>query len=406
MTYDILDDLHKPHAIFGLSGIEPAAIEQFRSAMAEPFAVRGAMMPDAHAGYSLPIGGVVATNGVIVPAWVGYDIGCGMSAVRTPFHLSDMTGTVRDTLFASIYRSVPTGVAGQHRDPQKWEGAAGPCSFVVREAYDRKGVFQIGSLGSGNHFIEISYDEMDRMWIVIHSGSRGLGHAAATHWMKVASGSDKPLEGHYGLDVTTSDGKAYIEDMEFCLAYALENRERMIRAVLKDFAHAVRGTAVVPDDVDWTTFVNRNHNHATLREIDGETLWIHRKGATHAEAGMTGVIPGNMQAGAFLVVGKGNATGLFSSSHGAGRRLGRNEARKTLDMETFRSKMAGITALVEEGTLDEAPDAYKDLFTVMDMQADLVGIVHHLRPVVNIKAKGDEHRRRKKKPMAIGADCA
>lgn len=398
----------KPHAIYGIEGIEQGAIDQFVSAMAEDFAVRGAMMPDAHAGYSLLIGGVVATRGKIVPAWVGYDIGCGMSAILTPFVLMDLTVELRERIFASIYRSIPTGVGGQHREPQEWQGASAECSAMLRDAYDRKGTFQLGSLGSGNHFLEIGHDELNRLWIVVHSGSRGLGHAAATHYMKRASGSEKPLEGHFAFDVTSEEGRAYIADMEFCLAYAIENRERMIRAALKDMNHALRGEAVVPDDVDWDIFINRNHNHAVLRNVGGENLWIHRKGATHAEAGMMGVIPGHMRAGSFIVCGSGNPDSLWSSSHGAGRRLGRQQALRELDIDQFRDQMAGITALVDRGTLDEAPDAYKDIFTVMEMQADLVEVLHHVKPVINIKAKGEERRKKKRQQdtATAGADYA
>lgn len=398
-------NIDKPHAIYGEDNIDPKAIEQFASAMSEGFAVRGALMPDAHYGYSLPIGGVVATRGVIVPAWVGYDIGCGMSAVRTPFTLVDMTDEAREAIFHAIYRSVPTGTGGQHSEPLEWRCAeSAPHTKIGREAYEKKGRFQLGTLGSGNHFIEIGHDELDRLWIVIHSGSRGMGHMIASHYMKLASGSDKPLEGHFGFSVDSDEGKAYLADLGYALEFAIDNRMTMLYRVMTDMHRVIRGNHRVSVQLSSETYINRNHNHAVAREVDGEVLYVHRKGATHAEQGMMGVIPGNMQSGSFVVRGKGNPDSLFSSSHGAGRMLGRNQAMKQLDLERFKEQMRGITALVEEGTLDESPGAYKDIHAVIADQAELIEVVHHLKPVINIKAKG--HIRRKKAKKQAEESCA
>lgn len=371
----------KPHKIYS-DDIDEKALEQFRSALDQPYAVKGALMPDAHLGYGLPIGGVVATEGVIVPAWVGYDIGCGMCAVKLSVDKKCIEA-YKDAIFAQIYRDVPVG-------KNKHKGAIGSyrprrsLTTIGKEIFGkRSGLRQLGTLGSGNHFIEIGYDENGDVWVVIHSGSRGFGHGLATHYMTVAGGGAKPREGHWPLKVDSQDGRDYITDLNYALDYALENRMRMLLTV----EHSIVRT-ITPREYtslagfDWTSAINRNHNHAELK--DG--LWIHRKGATHAEAGMMGVIPGNMRDGSFIVEGKGCEESLSSSSHGAGRVLGRRQAERELKMDDFREAMEGITAKVGESTLDEAPMAYKDIQKVMDNQTELVAIKHVVKPIINIKA--------------------
>lgn len=365
----------KPHAIFA-ENPDAKALAQFFDALKQPWAVRGALMADAHAGYSLPIGGVVATEGVVVPSWVGFDIGCGMLAVKTSFDAQVVRTSAKD-IFANIYRRVPTGF-DHNRHADAWPaGDELPRSPALKELIARKGIADLHSLGGGNHFIELGVDEADRVWIVIHSGSRNLGHSVASHYMRIAGGG-RPREGHFALAEDSGEGRAYIRDLEFCLAYALENRQGMvgrIEAAVRDVIGA--------GEVEWGTAINRNHNHAERRG----GLWIHRKGATHAEAGMMGVIPGNMRDGSFIVRGKGNPEALCSSSHGAGRVMGRAEAKRRLDMGEFRREMEahGIAARVENATLDEAPAAYKDIFAVMAMQRDLVEVLHHIRPIINVK---------------------
>lgn len=353
--------------------LEPEALEQFKSAMSQPFAVKGALMPDAHAGYSLPIGAVVATDGVILPAWVGYDIGCGMCAVPTTFSRDSVTKYAVG-IFNSIYSAVPVGFSHNQKD-SVWDFSALAHTAALAAIFAKNGLRQLASLGGGNHFIEIGYDEDDAIWIIIHSGSRGIGHAVATHYMKLASGDGKAREGHFGFAVDSAEGRNYTDDLAFCLAFALENRHQIIQRVVREMAHYCEGAA------DWGRFINRNHNHAELK--DG--LWIHRKGATHAEAGMMGVIPGNMRDGSFIVEGKGNPAALWSSSHGAGRVLGRKAAQRSLSVKQFTETMRGVVAKVDAATLDESPFAYKDIFDVMRQQADMVEIKHHIRPLINIK---------------------
>lgn len=364
---------HKPYTIFA-EALEQTALNQFESAMQQPFAVRGALMPDAHTGYSLPIGAVIATDGVIVPSWIGYDIGCGVCALPTSYNATEVREKAKE-IFDDIYKAVPVGFSHNAKNTE-WPEADGlPRTAKMAEVFDKDGLRQLGSLGGGNHFAEVGVDETGRVWIVLHSGSRGIGHAAATHYMRIASGDGRAREGHFGFSVDSAYGRDYIQDLAFCLAFALENRREMVRRIEVELSKHCLGGG------QWEDLINRNHNHAELRE----GLWIHRKGATHAESGMMGVIPGNMRDGSFIVRGKGNPDALWSSSHGAGRIMGRKEAERTLHMEDFVAAMGGVVARVTDKTLDESPFAYKNIFSVMDQQSDLVEVVAHVRPILNIK---------------------
>lgn len=333
-------------------------------------------MPDAHKGYALPIGGVVSCKGVIVPAYVGYDIGCGMCAFKLKGVGMDEVKRNAETIFKSIYGIIPVGQNHQKTD-QKWNWEIIFRSRFLDAMFKEKGgLRQLGTLGSGNHFIEIGWDkDGDKsVWIVIHSGSRNVGHSVGTHYMKAAGGG-KVREGHYPLDVTSEDAINYILDMNFCLEFALENRKQMAIQVLSILE------SVLNKKIDTVEFINRNHNHAEFKDDE----WIHRKGATHAELDMMGVIPGNMRDGSFIVRGLGNEDSLCSSSHGAGRLYSRTEAKERLSVDDFRKGMSGITAKVEKSTLDESFGAYKDVHKVMANQETLVEVVAHIKPIVNIK---------------------
>jgi tRNA-splicing ligase RtcB len=365
----------KPTHVFA-EVVDPKAADQFTEAMRQTFVVAGALMPDVHAGYTLPIGAVVACQNYVVPAYVGYDIGCGMCAVPTTATRSGISifgSVIADT----IYRTIPTGFSHNARPSEWYEGGLLPRTPTTHEIFERNGLRQLGSLGGGNHFIEIGVDETECVWVIVHSGSRGIGHAVATHYMKLASGDDKAREGHFGFAADSAEGMDYILDMNFCLEFALENRRLLVQRTVNAIAQHCPGVTA-----RWDHLINRNHNHAELK--DG--LWIHRKGATHAEAGMMGVIPGNMRDGSFIVRGKGNRDALWSSSHGAGRVMGRKEAQRTLQVGDFERSMEGIVAKVTAATLDESPAAYKDIFDVMRQQSSLVEVLHHVKPLVNIKA--------------------
>jgi tRNA-splicing ligase RtcB len=393
--------------------LEDTAKEQFDSAMEQEFSVAGALMPDAHTGYSLPIGAAISTKGIILPAWVGYDIGCGMCALKLDGIDRDYINTFADEIFQYIYRDIPVGfnVNETSTDYDLSRLTVKGQEIAKAKKHDKA----LGSLGGGNHFIEVGSDEDNNVWIVIHSGSRGVGHGIAAHYMTVASsdptelaiefdethknvlehnpdgyerikanyikkkqGRLRPKEGHYGFDVNSRNGFDYINDMNWALDFALANRKEMMARVVNAITESLDISCY---ELDFSELINRNHNHAVER--DG--LWIHRKGATHAEEGMMGVIPGNMRDGSFIVKGKGNPDSLYSSSHGAGRVMGRKQANSELNLDEFRATMKDITALVEESTLDESPLAYKDIYEVMRLQGDLVEVIAHVKPIINIK---------------------
>lgn len=381
-----LREVNKKQVAVFTDTMEEEPWQQMKSAMEQDYAVQGAIMPDVHLGYSLPIGGVVATKDIIVPSWVGFDIGCGMGAVKLSIKREQLLPHV-EKIYHSICRSIPTGF-NQNQEPVNWDYYHLEMTDKLKEFFekDNKGLRSCGTLGSGNHFIEISYDENDDVWIVVHSGSRGIGHATASHYMKLASGTDKAKEGHFGLKTDSDEGKSYIMDLAFCLEFALANRAEILIRITKDIRYYTKYY-----EGKWDLMINRNHNHAELK--DG--LWIHRKGATHAENDMKGIIPGNMRDGSFVVEGKGNPDSLYSSSHGAGRMLGRKQAKRELNLDSFIESMKGITSTACEETLDEAPDAYKNIFEVMDMQKDLVTVMHHLKPIINVKDKSSGRRKRR-----------
>jgi len=425
--------MEKELKIFGKEIIPEGAIAQIESAMDNEFVVKGALMPDAHEGYSLPIGWVIATKDVVVPAWVGYDIWCWMSAICTGILKKHFNSREKE-IFDTIYKKIPVSQGVYNKVNQDVDLDSIPKTKVVEDILKKHhGLKQIGSLWGGNHFIEISYDEQDLVWIVIHSGSRGIGHKIASYYMDLAKEknfSDVKLlkklenefdenpkyenlkihniekyeeikwitvsrqiaelskwnsEGHYGLNVNSEEGKNYFIDMSFWLEYALLNRELMLKKVLKIIEKAISQTINVNFTLkeEWGDLINRNHNHCVLKDW----LYIHRKWATHSELGMYGVIPWNMRDGAFIVKGKGNKDSLESSSHGAWRKYGRKEAMKKIELEAFERTMKEhkIFAKVEESTKDESPFAYKDIFEVMKYQDENVEILHYLKPFINIK---------------------
>lgn len=392
--------------------LEDEALKQFEEAMSLDCNVQGALMPDAHKGYTLPIGAVIKSKDMVFPSYVGYDIGCGMCAAKLDITKKELD---LDKLKEHILNKIPIGF-NKHPEPQfqRINFKVENTSFLL-DSWRSKGVYQLGTLGGGNHFIEIGESENDgKLWIVIHSGSRGFGHSVAGHYMKLAAASNldithldaeflkgkeifkeknpsgfleaktkyinnyivkhsKDVEGHYGFDINSEIGKQYLADMEICLEYALENRETMIARIYEGvFAQKV---------CKIEEFVNRNHNHAELKE----GFVIHRKGATHAEKDMIGVIPGNMRDGSFIVRGLGNEDSMCSSSHGAGRVLSRSQAKKTLDVKEFQIEMDKMVTNHTEAMLDESPKAYKNIFEVMSLQKDLVEVVDRAIPILNIK---------------------
>ncbi len=353
--------------------IDGKTLNQFYESMNHDWVVQGALMPDAHLGYDMPIGGVISTKEVIVPSWVGYDIGCGMCAIKISVDRESIFNFSKE-IFNEIYRTIPVGF--KHRSESiDWILPKNSTKWFKEMFDENGGLCQLGTLGGGNHFIEIGYDKNNQIWIIIHSGSRNVGHKTASHYMKIEKLNPNKKGWKKALNVESENGINYINDMESCLQFALENRLVMIHKVNEAINKFCRS------ELDYTSLINRNHNHA--EEKGG--VWIHRKGATHADAGMLGVIPGNMKDGSFIVKGLGNPESLYSSSHGAGRIYSRRQAKENLNFDDFNEEMIGITAKVTRSTLDESKGAYKDIFQVMKEQKELVKVIHYVKPIINIK---------------------
>lgn len=349
-----------------------------------------ALMPDAHLGMGATVGSVIPTDGAIIPAAVGVDIGCGMIAVRTQFTADDVAGRDLAVLHAQISRSVPLSAGGRNA---KIRAGAEPRIAELREmagagqadAEARQWPQQLGSLGSGNHFIELSLDEADRVWLFLHSGSRGVGNRLAQKHIKVAREQcarrhiqlpDRDLaylvEGEPEFD-------RYVEALRWAQRFAYLNREEMMDRCVDQLGRFL-GTEVERGET-----VNCHHNYTERETHYGREVWLSRKGAISAREGQLGLIPGSMGTASYVVVGKGNVPSLMSSPHGAGRNFSRSAARKRFTRQDLDARMTGIAWGHSDAFLDEHPDAYKDIDVVMADAADLVEVRHTLRQIVNVK---------------------
>lgn len=374
-------------------------LEQFKACYSEPFVVKASLMPDAHVGYVAPIGAVLATKDYLVPSWVGYDIGCGMTAAKLPKNLLKELLEKASLIYEQVKKQVPMGL-GASNDSDKLiteftkkeykvllsDFKKGPHTKQVLQFLESgKALRSLGTLGHGNHFISLNSDKSGTPWIVVHSGSRSVGHWIATLYMKKSSGKSVDFEKTYPLLSTSPEGKEYENLLKFGLEFAKLNRLEMANQVVLAIEK------VLKKKVKFTIWTNKNHNHA-LKESG---LFIHRKGATPAKRGEKGIIPGNMRDGSFLVEGKGNKDFIFSSSHGAGRALSRTQACQSLNLETFKKEMqaAGVIGNFTTDSLDESPEAYKDIYKVLDMQKKSIKIINHLKPFINWQGEG-RHRKR------------
>ena len=350
-----------------------------------------ALMPDAHLGKGATVGSVIPTLGAIIPAAVGVDIGCGMIAVRTQYTLKELPRD-RKPLRESIERAVPLSaghnnrrvaptaeprIAELHRRAEK--AGFNPAQYVAK--WD----LQLGSLGSGNHFIEVCTDETDAVWLFLHSGSRGIGNKIAQHHIRVAQGvaRDKRIaledpDLAY-LEEGTPEFTRYIKELRWAQHFALLNREEMMARVSRQFGDWVGGT------VRETERINCHHNFTQQETHYGKSVWVSRKGAIKAEAGDPGLIPGSMGTASYVVEGLGNTASLNSSPHGAGREYSRNAARKAFSLAQLKEAMHGIEFRATEAFIDEIPAAYKPIDQVMRDAADLVKVRHRLRQLVNVK---------------------
>ena len=364
----------KLFSLIPLEQIEESAREQIQNVLELDCLKKLAIMPDVHAGYDLCIGGVALLDGMISPSFVGYDIGCGMCHLDTGISVAMFFPSGRremERVMMLIVQTVPTGFSSLPLPVDDMQYEYKHLPEDVSERVLEKSRYQLGTLGGGNHFIEIGENRAGNLCITIHSGSRNVGHTIGAYYMK--QGRMFPLESELG--------EMYRIDQEFSLEWALENRKRMMFAIM-----GCLGIGRQQAEKMMECMINENHNHAVLTE-DGV---LHRKGATPADQGQSGIIPANMKDGVYITTGLGNSRFLSSASHGCGRKMGRNQARKQLDLERFRDQMKDVVSIADKTTLDEAPDAYKNIEEVLAMQEGIVvDVTDFVRPLINIKAQGD-----------------
>lgn len=385
-----------------LDDMEPGALQQAKNLANLPFAFRHiAIMPDAHQGYGMPIGGVMATANVIIPNAVGVDIGCGICAVKTS--IKSMDSEKIKTIFSGpqkgfggIRERIPLGFK-HHKKNQKDVWMPDLCHLeqvakdlnqtIVGQQY-KSALKQVGTLGGGNHFIEIQKGSDGFIWLMIHSGSRNIGHKVATYYNKLANTMQKKFKyvipkkwelAYFPLD--SKEGQLYLAEMTYCVKFALANRALMMDRVKQSVME-------ISPDVEFDEMINIAHNYAALEEHFNKKVVVHRKGATKAFKETIGIIPGSQGTHSYIVRGLGNKESFMSCSHGAGRKMGRKQAIRQLDLNTEKKRLdkKGIVhAIRGKRDLDEAAGAYKNISKVMKNQEDLVEILVELTPLGVIK---------------------
>ncbi|ALP51397.1 RtcB family protein [Corynebacterium glutamicum] len=379
------------HVVNFASHLEDAALKQAEATATMPFIYpHVALMPDAHFGLGSSVGTVFGTKGAIIPAAVGVDIGCGMIGVCTNYTASDLEGRDLVTLRDYIERVIPLS-PGNYNSTTLKETAKVKVA-ELEELAESDGVDlshsptwkrQLGSLGGGNHFIELCLDELDRVWMFLHSGSRGVGNKIAQKHIKIAQAECKneelPDKDLAYLTEGTEEFESYIKELNWAQRFAFLNREEMMDRFARELGF------FVDKQLEEVERINCHHNYTVREEHYGETIWLTRKGAVLADEGTPALIPGSMGTASYVVSGKGNAEALRSAPHGAGRRMSRNQAKKRFSTADLDSRMAGIVYRPGKEWIDEIPDAYKDIDQVMADAADLVTIRHKLRQIVNVK---------------------
>lgn len=370
-----------------LTDIEEGALMQAKNIANLPFTFRHiAIMPDSHQGYGMPIGAVLATNKVIVPNAVGVDIGCGMCALKT--NITDIAKVDLHSIINKAKQLIPVGFnwheekQDENLMPKNYENLE-----IVSRHYE-KATMQIGTLGGGNHFIEIQKGNDGFIWIMIHSGSRNLGYNVAKHYDKLAqeinanyfSNVSKDMEMAF-LPIHTKEAKDYFNEMNYCVEFALANRKLMMQRMIDAFNFVL-------GEFEFDDIINKSHNFAAWENHFKENVIVHRKGATRAYLGEYGMIPGSQGSKSFIVIGKGNNESFRSCSHGAGRKMGRKQAQRELNLAdeiAIMNKLGVLHNIETVEQLDEATSAYKDIDVVMQNQSDLVDIVVELMPLAVIK---------------------
>lgn len=374
-----------------LDQIEESALDQAVNLSNLPFAFKHiALMPDAHSGYGMPIGGVLATHGVVIPNAVGVDIGCGMCAIKTDLMHSEMPVKKIKAILSDVRKLIPLGfehhltVQEESLMPQGYDFDELP---IVKQQY-KAALRQIGTLGGGNHFIELQRDNDGIIWIMVHSGSRNIGYRVAEYYNKLARSLNTLWYADFAvksdlafLPLDTEEAQAYLKEMQYCVDFAFSNRtlmmDRVKEAILENFP-----------STSFDAMINIAHNYAAMEHHFGKNVLVHRKGATSAREGEIGIIPGSQGTKSYIVRGKGNPESFMSCSHGAGRVMSRSQAVKTLDLKEEVEKLDSqgiIHAIRSQKDLEEAASAYKDIDEVMSFQEDLVDIIYTLLPVAVVK---------------------
>ncbi len=376
--------------------IEPDAQRQILNTATMPFVFRHvAVMPDCHYGRGATVGTVLPTKGAVIPAAVGVDIGCGMIAVRTPLTRSQISSPA--AIRAGIERRIPMSAGKNNRE--QTATAAARVDILVQLAkdtratpdqYDNKWKLALGTLGGGNHFIELAEDLEGTVWITLHSGSRGVGNRIGTHYIKVAQELCRKM----GVPLPDCDlaylpeahpaFAAYIRDLNWAQQFAFHNRNEMMDRVLTEVSHAVFGEDGHQNELE-VQRINCHHNFTQRERHFGEDVWVTRKGAIKATRDAWAMIPGSMGTRSYIVIGKEHADSFHSAPHGAGRRYSRTKARSLFSMADMSQAMKGIEYRHSTVLLDEIPAAYKDIDEVMEHARDLVEVKYVLKQFVNVK---------------------
>jgi len=383
-----LESKGKPLKIWtDISGIEPEAMEQLYRISRMPFIYdHVAVMPDVHLGKGATVGSVIATKEAIMPAAVGVDIGCGMLAARTNLNASDLPDSLLK-IRSDIEKIVPVGF-----DCHPDERFGKKLELKELSLYDQlddktleKATRQVGTLGGGNHFIELCLDQENQIWIMLHSGSRNIGKTIAEKHITIAKGVMKSLLKNLEdpdlayLTARTPEFEHYINDLFWCQEYALENRKVMFQNIVQALKKSFPNLQIEGE------ITSCHHNYVSVENHFGENVFVTRKGAIKAEKGDLGIIPGSMGTKSYIVRGKGNPESFNSCSHGAGRRMSRAKAKKVFTLEDLKKQTSGVECRKDSGIIDEIPGAYKDIDQVMENQSDLVEVVTILKQILCVK---------------------
>lgn len=393
---NILTNQHVPVKIW-TDDVDERSKEQLLNIASMPFIHHHvAAMPDVHLGMGATIGSVIATHRAIIPAAVGVDLGCGMVAARLSITANELDEIALQKVFNQITRDVPVGRA-QHPDNRVLIATVQPFEAGLNALTERhpellktfgkfsKWMNQMGTLGGGNHFIEVCLDETNQVWVMLHSGSRGIGNAIADYFIKLARKDMErwmiqlPDRDLAYLPEGTEHFADYVAAVQWAQDYALQNRQSMLELTLSALARHLPAFTVT------TEVVNCHHNYIAKEHHYDADVWVTRKGAIRARLGDLGIVPGSMGTRSYIVRGKGQPESFCSSAHGAGRRMSRTAAEKTFTETDLATQTTGVICRKDKGVLDEIPGAYKDIDQVMANQSDLTEILHTLKQVVCVK---------------------